>query len=300
MRKGRHGAMALTGDPPVLSWRSLPRTRLLVLASLGSLALPTLVSVARRYWSTAEGSQGPLVLVTAAWLLWRSRGALAREAAPLSRRAWPFATIPLALLYAFGRAYGSLPIETVALYAIGLLTAFIYFGPATVRRHWFLFAYPAFLIVMPPSVATMLTQPLRLSISSVSVQLLHLLGYPVALSGATIQIAQYALLVKTACAGLGSMFTLSAAGLLYVHLRRDRPAGHALALVLLIIPVAIFANLARVMILALLTWYAGSAVAEGIAHESAGLLMFSIAMGVMFLIDTTLGAAGWLRGRGDG
>lgn len=285
-------APAITNAPSAASLRPLPPTRFLMLAALGALAIPTLVSVGRRYWSTAEGAQGPIVLATAAWLLWRSRVALARGAAPLARSAWALLVIPLALTYAFARAYGSLPIETTALYGIGVLVALLYLGPGAVRQFWFPFVYPVFLIVPPPSLVVALTQPLRIWISSVSVDFLHLLGYPVALSGATIQIAQYELLVRTACAGLGSMFTLCAVGLLYVHLRRDPRPGYALALLLSVVPVAILANLARVVILILATWYVGSEFAQGAAHELTGLLTLCLAMGGMFAVDAGLTALG--------
>lgn len=278
--------------PAAISPPRIPSARVVAVAGLAAVIAPTLFSTAREHWSTSEGTQGPIILATGAWLLWRVRVVLVRDAAPLTGWAWPLALLPLVLVHAFGRAHGVLSVETAAAYLIGVLAALIYLGPALMRRFWFPFAYLTFLIVPPATVVAEFTQPLKLWISAVSVDLLYALGYPVALSGATIQVAQYELLVKKACAGLGSMLTLCAIGLFYVHLRRDAGVRYGLALLLAIVPVAVLANLVRVLLLVLLTLYFGSAVAQGVAHEFAGLLMFCVAMLGLFAIDAALSALG--------
>jgi exosortase len=266
--------------------------RLFLIAAMAAVAVPTIVSTARDHWASLEGAHGPLILATGAWLLWRVRAVLYREAAPLKSAAWPLALIPPALIYAFARVYRILPLETTMIYVMGVLTAVIYLGPALVRRYWFPFFYLAFLIVPPNTLTADLTLPLKISISAVSVNFLHALGYPVGLSGATIQIGQYELLVRDACAGLGSLLTLCAAGLFYVHLRRDAGVRFGVALLLAIVPIAILSNLVRVLIVVLLTWHFGSAVGQGVAHELAGLMMFCIAMLCMFATDGALSALG--------
>lgn len=265
-----------------------------LVAGLGLTAVvaPTIVSLARQHWSSPEGTQGPIILATGGWLLWRTHTVLRREAAPLTSTAWLLPLPPLALIYAFARAFGILSLEAAAAYAVAFLAAMIYLGPALMRRFWFPFVYLAFLIPPPATVVAELTRPLRMWISSASVDLLHLFGYPVALAGVTIQIAQYELLVRTACAGLGSMLTLCAVGLFYVHLRRDAGTYYSGALLVAIIPIAVLANLIRVLMLILLTMYFGVSVAQGVAHDFAGLLMFCIAMIGLFATDSALSAAG--------
>jgi len=267
-----------------------PLTRLFAGAGLAAIIVPTLVTIARAHWSQDEGAQGPIILATGAWLLWRARATLAREAAPLSGLAWPLAFVPLALLYAFARAYGILFVETASAYVAFLLAALIYLGPPLVRRFWFPFLYPAFLIVPPATVVAQLTLPLKLWISSASVELLYAAGYPVALAGVTIQIGPYELLVRQACSGLGSMLSLCAIGLFYAHLRRSAGARHGAALLMAILPMAIFANFVRVILLVLLTWYFGVGVAQGMAHDLAGLLLFFIAVLCMLGTESAIGA----------
>ncbi|WP_165374817.1 exosortase V [Sphingomonas montana] len=270
--------------------RPLPFARLLAISGMLAIAVPTMLTVARVHWTSQEGTQGPIILATTAWLLWRLRTVLSSESAPPVGMAWVMALVPLVLVHAFSRIYSILPIETASTYLIGLVAATAYFGLSIVRRFWFPFLYPAFLIVPPVSFAAELTLPLKLWISAKCVGMLHALGYPVALSGATIQIGQYELLVRQACAGLGSLVTLCAVGLFYVHLRREADLRSSVVLLVAIVPVAIAANAVRVAMLVLLTWYFGNGVGQGVAHEAAGLLMFCVAMALMFGISSALDA----------
>ena len=52
-----------------------------------------------------------------------------------------------------------------------------------------------------------------------------------------------------------------------------------------IVPVAIFANLVRVLILILLTYHAGEAAAQGFLHNFAGMTTFAIALVSIYVFD---------------
>ena len=56
-------------------------------------------------------------------------------------------------------------------------------------------------------------------------------------------------------------------------------------LIAAVIPIAIFANLMRVLILILLTFYAGEAVAQGFLHNFAGMTTFAIALVSIYVFD---------------
>jgi exosortase len=138
-------------------------------------------------------------------------------------------------------------------------------------------------------------------ISTQAVNLLHALGYPIGSTGVTIQIAQYDLLVAAACAGLNSIISLTAICLFYIYLRHRANWRYAALLVLMIIPIAVFANFVRVILLILITYYFGDAAAQGFAHDFAGLVMFLISVLSIFALD---GLATPIRralgnGRGD-
>ena len=108
----------------------------------------------------------------------------------------------------------------------------------------------------------------------------------------TIQVANYELLVAAACAGLNSILTLSAICLFYVYLRHRSDLISFLIVGLLIIPVAIFSNFIRVMVLVLITYYYGEAAAQGFLHDFAGLTLFLVALLTIIGIDSLFPASG--------
>jgi len=284
----RSAALSLSASSLGGVARGIPAPLLVLVLGVAALVLPTLFSLATIYWSTSNGAHGPILLISGAWLLVRERGSIRFCPRSISPAWLAIFLPPLLLLYAYARAFGILTLESAALYAVLVLLAFYYWGPGTVRRLWFAIAYLGFLARPPAGLVAELTQPLKIWISNSAVSVLHALDYPVASAGVRIQIGQYELLVQQACAGLGSIFSLFAICLLYVHLvRRSDPVRNTL-LLLAVIPVALGANYLRVLILILLTYHAGNNVAQGFAHDAAGILTFVLSLLGMAAVDKVL------------
>jgi exosortase len=252
---------------------------------LAVIVIPTMASVAKQSWSSEQGAHGPIVLATGIWLILRQ----ARDAAAVSRpgSVWISALGLLVslLAYAVARITDIIEIEGFAMYGIVLAVFYSACGAATMRALWFPIVYCLFLFPPPDTLVAMITQPLKIMISGAVIDFLHMLGYPIAGSGVTIQIGQYELLVAMACAGLNSLISLSAIGLFYVYIRHNANWRYAALLMVAILPAAIMANFVRVMILVLTTYYFGDAVAQGFLHDFAGLIMFSVAVISIFGID---------------
>lgn len=268
-----------------------PAKRLLTPANLalavGAAALiaPTMFQVARDSWSTEQGGHGPLVLVTGLWALWRERRAEGVEKKPGK----PFLSALLLgitlSIFAVARITGVLEIEAFAMYGAVLGAAYLLLGSAALRAVWFPLVYLAFTLPPPDTVVAMVTQPIKIAISSWVVSLLAAVGYPVASSGVTIQIGQYQLLVAAACAGLNSIVTLTALCFFYVYLRHRSNLIAFVVIALAAIPVAIISNFVRVLVLVLVTYHFGDSVAQGFVHDFAGLLMFAVALTTIFGVD---------------
>jgi exosortase len=265
----------------------LPAHLTVVLIGVAALVVPTLLTLAREYWSTDTGVHGPLIFVSGAWLVWRERPNIHFRPGSISVR-WLLALLPLLVVYAYGRVFNVLIVETASLYATLILLGFYYWGPEVMRRVWFAILYLGFLIRPPGELTAELTQPLKIWLSSTTISVLHYLGYPVGSSGVAIQVAQYELLVQDACSGLGSLFSLFAIGLLYLHLTDHSSRARNVILLLSIIPMAVLANLVRVVGIVLLTFYFGDSVAQGVAHDMMGLMTFAVAVLGMFVLDGLL------------
>lgn len=258
----------------------------MLVIGLCALAGPTMADVARESWTTEQGAHGPLVLAIGIWLVareWTRAKAVARPA-PGALVVVLFAL--LLPLYVFARVTSIIEIEGAAMYALLLTAGFALWGGSTLARLWFPLFFLMFSFPPPDTLFAMLTQPLKIGISETAVSLLHMFGYPVAGSGVTIQIGQYEMLVAAACAGLNSLISLTALGLFYTYIRHSANWRYMLLLLACIIPVAIVANLVRVLLLLLITYHFGEAAGQGFFHELAGMTMFLTALLGIFLVDS--------------
>jgi exosortase/archaeosortase family protein len=87
---------------------------------------------------------------------------------------------------------------------------------------------------------------------------------------------------------LNSLIGLLAISLFYIYLVRGSSWRYSLLLAILAIPIAIIANVFRIIILILLTYFAGDAVAQGFLHFAAGLFIFITALLLVFLLDSLI------------
>jgi exosortase B len=267
------------------------------LVALGFLALylPSLWDAFQGRWAAETQGHELLVLAIAAWLLLRRRHALA--ALPSGRAAQAGGTL-LALgllLYVFGRTQEVLRIELLSLIVVTAAVLVCFKGWPALRLAWFPLFFMLFALPLPYLLVLRLTAPMKAAVSVVATQLLGWLGYPIGRSGVVITIGQYQLLVTEACAGLQTMFTLEAMGLLYASLVSRGSALRSTLLAVLVVPVAFSANVVRVVVLALVTFYWGDAAGQGFLHGFAGLLLFVVALVFIMAADTLLCRALGLR-----
>lgn len=258
--------------------------RLLFFLGLAAISIPTMYDVARLTWTTEQGGHAPIILATGLWLLWReSRGV---EVRPPAGWLSLVLLLPLLVLFGIARITGILEIEAFVMYGCLVLAAYSLVGRVMMRALWFPILYLAFALPPPDTVVAAITQPIKIAISDFAVQVLHTLGYPIASLGVMIQIANYQLLVAAACAGLNSIITLSAICMFYAYLRHGTDWAGFLIVAMFILPIAIFSNFVRVLILILVTYHLGEAAGQGFLHDFAGLTVFAIAITTIFAIDS--------------
>ncbi len=264
-------------------WSSWP-----LLVGLAAVAVPTLIVLGEQVWSTEAGAHGPIVLGTGAWLIWRKLPEMRAMAKP--GPAWlTILMLCVALpLYVFGRAYDFVSLEVAGLYGAGVAMLHTQFGVRALLKNWFPLLYLGFIVPPPGWLMDGITAPLKLFVSTVTTAGLQAIGIPVFREGVTLMVAQYQLLVEDACSGMNSMTGLVAISLFYIYLLRNASWRYSLLLVALVIPIAVIANIIRVTTLVLLTYFFGDAVAQGFLHMAAGLLLFTSALLLVFLVDHLL------------
>lgn len=278
-----------TASPAAALWPA-PRYALWLLPlALAAVVLPTWWDLAHTVWPTDEQGHGPVILLVSLWLLYSARhdlAALPWRSAPAA--GWSLLGLGV-LLFALGRSQGVLTFEMLAQLTLLASLLLLFKGTAGLRRVWFALFFMLFMVPLPEALVAAVTAPLKSAVSAVAGSLLFHLGYPVARAGVILMIGQYQLLVADACAGLTSMFTLEAIGLLYMQIKGYGSALRNTLLALLLVPIAFSANVIRVMVLVLVTYHFGDAAGQGFVHGFAGLLLFVVATLLMMLVDRGLG-----------
>ena len=263
----------------------------LLLLGFAALFVPTYLSLAQHVWSSDEQGHGPIILALSLYLLYAKRHELAATpAAPDRLLGVPLLLLGLAL-YALGRSQFILFFEVFSQIVILVALVLLFLGRPALRVVWFPLFFMFFMVPLPASLVASLTAPLKAAVSAVATDLLYLVGYPVARAGVMLSVGPYQLLVADACAGLTSMFTLEALGLLYMNLMNYTNVRRNIALALLIIPISFVANIVRVMILVLVTYHYGDAAGKGFIHGFAGMVLFMTGLLLMVATDRVLRVA---------
>lgn len=258
-------------------------------ALLGMIILfvPTYVDLARSIWASEDQGQGPIILGVALFFAWKKRHEIAGLVPDSARTGWPLLIFGL-LLYILGRSQDILIFEVGTQIVISAALLLIIRGWRSLGIMWFPLLFLIFMLPLPGSVVETLTLPMKIGVSWATEHILYSLGYPISRDGVILQIGQYKLLVADACAGLHTMFTLEALGLLYLHVMRHESVFRNTFLAIMIIPISFSANTTRVVALTLITYHLGDAAGQGFLHGFAGMVLFISALLLIMGIDSIL------------
>jgi len=260
----------------------------LLLLGFAALYLPSYIMLAQRVWPTDEQGHGPIILALTLWLLYSQRHALAALPVQPDKALGSGLLVIGVLMYALGRTQGMLVFELLSQHFVLIGLVLLFLGRRALRLIWFPLFFLLFFVPLPGSVVASVTAPLKAAVSAAAAHLLYSLGYPVARAGVMLSVGQYQLLVADACAGLNSMFTLEALGLLYMNLMHYTSAARNVTLAILIIPISFAANIIRVLILVLVTYHFGDAAGQGFIHGFAGMVLFIVGLTLILLTDKLL------------
>jgi exosortase B len=268
------------------------RTAVMVISAL-LLAVPTYAHMAQHIWAVEEQSYGPVILALSLWLMWRSRdqiAALDTGAAGLKGTRATYGLLGVTVLfYAIGRSQAIVQLEALAVVMFIACGLSMRYGARVLRLVWFPLFLLLFTVPLPGVLVQALTLPLKSVVSFVAESILHAAGYPVARTGVIITVGQYQMLVADACAGLTSIFTLEAIGLVYIELMKYQSRARCILLAIAVVPCAFIANVVRVCVLVLVTYHFGNEAGQGFMHGFAGILLFAVAVIGIVMVDRVLG-----------
>lgn len=243
---------------------------------------------AHSIWTTDEQAHGPLILGVLVWLAWLvHRQVVQSLSRPDPWLGWPLFIFGL-LTYLLGRVFSISILEFSSQLLIVASSLLLLKGRSALRLAWFPVLYLIFMVPLPGTLVDAVTGPLKQWVSVIVEMLLYAAGYPIARTGVMMSIGPYQLLVADACSGLNSMFSLTAVGTLFMYIMARANLWHNLLMVCAILPVAFAANVVRVVVLVLLTFYFGDEVGQGFLHSAAGVLLMLVSIGILFAFDFLL------------
>ncbi len=242
----------------------------------------------RGIWSTDQQAHGPIVLSIACWLIYRKwpdmlHASEGKSVATIT--GWVIFIIGL-LLYIIGRSQDVLLFEIGSVIWLLAAVLLIIRGRDALKAMWFPLFFMLFMIPLPSVVVDAVTMPMKMAVSYVAENVLFWAGYPIARTGVILQIGQYKLLVADACAGLHTLFTLEALGLLYLNIIRHDSLPRNIMLAILIVPISFTANVVRVMVLTLITYHYGDEAGQGFLHGFSGMVLFLTALMLIIGVDS--------------
>jgi exosortase len=261
-----------------------------------ALVLVTLVTVVWAYWTTLaevaerwtvdpQYSHGFLVPIFAGCLLWMRRRHLAE--ADLQPRWWGVGVVLIAavmrivghFLYQPWLDTGSFLICLAGIVATaGGKRGLVWAGPAIL--------FLSFMLPLPYRMQTVLGGTLQRIATEISTYAIQTIGVPAVSEGNVILLTDTKLGVVEACNGLSMLITFFALSTAVAILTK-RSFPEKVVIVLSALPIAIFANVARITVTGLLYEVSQGDLARVVFHDLAGWLMMPLAL-AMLLVELSI------------
>jgi exosortase len=239
----------------------------------------------------ADYSHGFFVIPLSIYFIWQKQNSWINESNFPSFIGFIFFIISLSLfLTSFLVNFYTLAYLSMLAVILGLVLTFA--GWKKTRFFVGAILFLIFMFPIPSSVYILITNPLKLFITSLSAYIIHLWGIPVLQEGNLLYFANTSLEVAEACSGLRSFFSYLMLGLVFSVF-----ASRLLSKIILVIssiPLSLIVNIFRVTVTGILSHYYGEKAAQGFFHEFTGMIFFLVGLVLMILIYLFL-ESGFLR-----
>jgi exosortase B len=260
----------------------------IALAGFMIMYVPVYIWASKTIWQTEDQGHGAIILAVLVWLFWEGKKKISKaEGTPALKTGWMVFIFGI-LIYAVGRLFSISIFEMGSQIFIVSAILLLLKGVNAWKLAWFPVLYILFMIPLPSILVDAITGSLKQIISDLVTSLLYTAGYPIARSGVMLTIGQYQLLVADACSGLHSMFSLSALGTLFMYIMARKSLIHNGIMLVSILPIAFVANICRVIVLVLVTYYLGDEAGQGFLHGAAGMVLMLTALVIFFALDKAI------------
>jgi exosortase len=269
--------------------RSIPWGQVALLGALLVLLYHHIaVKLVTDWYNLPDFSHGFLIPFFAAFLLWDQRNEL--RLTPIKPSWAGYSLVVLGLMELLVGVFGAdlfLQRTSFVLLLAGLIWTLA--GKAMLGRNKFMLFVLLLAIPLPAVVFNQITFPLQIKASELASDILPLwpLNVPVLRDGNIIQLPAMPLEVAEACSGIRSLMSLFTVAVIYGYFL-ERKTWKRWVLALSALPIAVTANVARIVGTGLCVQYWDPEKAMGFFHEFQGWLMFLVSLGCLYLVHVAM------------
>jgi exosortase len=238
------------------------------------------------WYTIPDYSHGFLVPFFAAFLIWDKRKVL--SATPIKQTWSGIALVVFAIVVLILGVYG-VELFTARMSFVMLLAGLLwtFFGWAMLKALRFPLLVLILAIPFPAIVFNQITFPLQLLASSIASDILPFLHVPTLHEGNVIELPVMKLEVAEACSGIRSLMSLFTLAVFYGYFL-EKTTARRVILALASIPIAVAANVVRIVGTGLCVQYWDPDKALGFFHEFSGWVMFVVSLVFLYLVHRAM------------
>ena len=255
---------------------------LAMLVAIGWAYWPTLTNMVHAWESQPDYSHGYLVIPLAMIFLWTRRGTMPRDGVQPSWWGALFLLAVMTVRVLAGRYYLT-PLDgwTLPLTIAGAV--WLLWGALILRWSAPAIAFLWFMVPIPYSAERWLSVPLQAIATKLSTIALVMLGQPAIAEGNVILLGDHTLFVEEACSGMRIFIGIFALAFAFVLFSRWSWWQKGIVL-LSVLPVAIVANVTRIVVTGLLHQWVSSDAGQKFSHDIAGFVMIPFAALIFWMV----------------
>lgn len=242
-----------------------------------------------RIWEESEFfGHGFLIPVVSLFLIYADRRNIARALRHGQPPPFGFLLVLLAVSFEVVAITGEVATAAgVGIPCVMAATAYALGGGEAFRSTRLPFGFLILMVPPPGFVLDGVLVQLKLMVTSGSIALLQTLGFTVAFSGNQVLLPEHTLFVADACSGLTSIVTLLPLAVVVAYFL-SHGIWRRIAVVASVLPLAIGANMLRVVITVAVVSRMGIEYSQGLLHEGFGVTTYVVGTLVLLLVAKVL------------
>ena len=259
-----------------------PKKIFLLMLLFGAFLLtyfPVIYGLLKAWAHSDEYSHGFFIVPIAVYIIWAKKERMAEM--PVNSSCSGLGLIVFSLLLYIAAHFAEI-LTVVSLSMVLFLAGVVlfFYGRQILKELSFPLFLLLFMIPIPSQIFSIVTVPLQLFVSQLSVMAASLIGVPVFREGNVIHMPTRTLEVVQACSGLRSLISLLTLGIIIAYFTLRSNLLRSLLFVSGV-PVAIFVNIVRVLVMILAFHYFDIDLTTDATHTMYGLVIFILAMAIL-------------------